>query len=119
MSDFSVNIKFDESYFKKLGLKEGYGEAIDVAVDHTLHDAENISRREAPIDTGNLRRGISKYHKEKCEGAIISRAHYWVYLQYGTSKMNANPFVTRTANKVGPRFTKYIHEEFKNRNIID
>lgn len=119
MSDFSVDIKFDDSYFEKLGLNDEYVDAIDKGVVHTLHDAENTSRREAPIDTGNLRRGISKYHREKCEGAIISRAPYWVYLQYGTSKMSPNAFVTRTAKKVGPKLPQYIHEEFKNKNIID
>lgn len=121
MPSFSVDIKFDDSYFKKLGLKnhDGYEDVLDRALEHTLHDAENISRREAPIDTGNLRRGISKHHPRKCEGAIISRAPYWVYLQYGTSKMSPNPFVTRTARKVGPRFTKYIREEFKNKGIIE
>lgn len=123
MADFSVDIKFDDSYFKKLGLKEGgYEDALDTAVDHTLHDAENTMRREAPIDTGNLRRSISKFKPGKCQGQIHSSLHnppYWIYLQYGTSKMSSNPFVTRTARKVGPKLTRYIHEELKNSGVFE
>lgn len=122
MASFSVDIKFDDSYFQKLGLKEGYEDALDTAVDHVLNDAENTMRREAPIDTGNLRRSISKFKPGKCQGQIRSSLHnppYWIYLQWGTSKMNANPFVTRTARKVGPRLTKYVHEELKNNGVLD
>ena len=123
MADFSVDIKFDDSYFKKLGLKEGgYEDALDTAIDHTLDDAENTMRREAPIDTGNLRRSISKFKPGKCQGQIHSSLHkppYWIYLQYGTSKMSPNPFVTRTARKVGPKLTRYIHDELKNSGVLE
>ena len=121
---FSVDVKFDDSYYKKLGLhkKAGYKDVLDIAVDHTLHDAENTMRREAPIDTGNLRRSISKHKPNKCQGQIhssLKNPAYWVYVQYGTSKMSANPFVTRTAKKVGPNLSKYVHEELKNQGITD
>ena len=71
---FGVDIKFNESYYKKLGLNKqnGYEEALDLAVDHTWHDAENTMRREAPIDTGNLRRSISRHKPNKCQGEIRS-----------------------------------------------
>lgn len=153
MATFSIDIKFDDSYFKKLGLKgEGYEDALDTAVDHTLDDAENTMRREAPIDTGNLRRSISKFKPGKCQGQIHSSLHnpaYWIYIQYGTQahavkarkkpylkfktkdgkwhsvkevKIPArapNPFVTRTARKVAPRLTQYVHEELKNSGVVE
>ena len=120
--NFSVDIKFNDSYFKKLGLnkKAGYDEALDVAVDHAIHDAENICRREAPIDTGNLRRSIHRNRPSKCQGELRVRgAPYWVYLQYGTSKMSANPFVTRTARRVKPKLTEYVLEELKRAGILE
>ena len=99
MSNFSVDVKFDDSYFKKLGLHHhnGYEDALDIAVEHTLHDAETIMRREAPIDTGNLRRSISKYKKGKCQGEIHSSLHnppYWIYIQFGTP-----PYTIRARKK--------------------
>lgn len=122
MGNFSIDVKFNESYFKKLGLnkKQGFDDALDKAIDHTIHDAENIARREAPIDTGNLRRSIHKNKPQKCVGELTARgAPYWVYLQYGTSKMDANPFVTRTARKVAPNMKQYTLEELKNSGILD
>lgn len=122
VANFSVDIKFNDSYYKKLGLdkKAGYDDALDIAVDHAIHDAENIARREAPIDTGNLRRSIHKRRPSKCQGELTARgAPYWVYLQYGTSKMSANPFVTRTARKVKPKLTEYVLEELKRAGILD
>lgn len=120
--NFSVDIKFNDSYFKKLGLKNkaGYDDALDMAVNHAIHDAENICRREAPIDTGNLRRSIHKRKKGKAQGELHARgAPYWVYLQYGTSKMSANPFVTRTARKVKPKLKDYVLEELKRAGVLD
>lgn len=118
----SIDIKFNKSYFKKLGLdkKSGYDDALDVAVDHTIHDAENICRREAPIDTGNLRRSIHRNKPGKCQGELRARgAPYWVYVQYGTRKMSANPFVTRTARRVKPNLQKYVLEELERANILE
>ena len=122
VANFSIDINFNTSYYKKLGLKNkhGYTEALDIAVDHTIHDAENIARREAPVDTGNLRRSIHKNKRGKCQGELSARgASYWVYLQYGTIKMPANPFVTRTARRVKPKLQQYIIEELKNAGVID
>ena len=122
VANFSIDIKFNPSYFEKLGLdkKHGFDDALDVAVDHAIHDAENICRREAPIDTGNLRRSIHKRRLGKCQGELTARgAPYWVYLQYGTSKMDANPFVTRTARRVKPKVQEYVLEELKNAGILE
>lgn len=122
VANFSINIKFDESYYKKLGLKNknGFENALEKAIDHAIHDAENICRREAPIDTGNLRRSIHKRKPGKCQGELTARgAPYWVYLQWGTSKMAANPFVTRTAQIVKPKVTPYVLEELKKAGVLD
>ena len=121
-ASFHLDINFNKSYYKKLGLKEksSFDNAIDNAVDHSIHDAENICRREAPIDTGNLRRSIHKNKQNKGQGELRQHgAPYWVYLQYGTSKMSANPFVTRTARKIKPKVKEYILEELKQAGILE
>lgn len=118
--EFSAKIEFSDDYYKKLGLKDQneFNRIIDPAVNHALHDAENICRREAPIDTGNLRRSIHKNKRGLGRGELRSRAHYWVYLQYGTSKMPANPFVTRTVKKVSPELKKYVLEELERSGVL-
>ena len=116
----SIDIKFNDSFYKKLGLQAGgsFDAALDKAIDHGIQEAENTCRIEAPIDTGNLRRSIHKNKPEKCVGELRSRANYWVYLQWGTSKMDANPFVTRTAKKVGPKLPEYLIEELDEMGVL-
>ena len=133
VASFSVEVKFDDSYYKKLGLKgEGYEDAIDAGVDHVLNDAENIIKREVPRPghsmsrskppykpTGNLQRSIHKNKLGKGQGELRSNVPYWVYVQYGTSRMPANPFVTRTARKIKPKLAEYVMEELKRAGVID
>lgn len=148
VANFSIDIKFNESYFKKLGLsnKAGFDDALDTAVDHSIHDAENICRREAPIDTGNLRRSIHKRKPGKCQGELHARgAPYWVYIQYGHGEItpkngkflkfknkkgedifvkripprSPNPFVTRTAHRIKPKVSEYVIEELKKAGILE
>ena len=119
-----IDVRLEESFYKKLGLKgKTYEQALDKAIDHALSDGVNICRREAPIKTGQLRRKTDKRKPSKCEGEIINTARngggepYWQYVQYGTSKMNANPFVTRTANQIKPKLSRYVEEEIKSMGV--
>ena len=116
-----IEVDFSDLFYKKLGLKshDTYEKALDNTIDHATHDAENTCRRESPIDTGNLRRSIHKNKPGKCQGEILAQdAPYWVYLQWGTSKMDANPFVSRTISEVGPKLPKYFHEELKHMGVL-
>lgn len=135
----TLSVKFSEKFYKKLGLNNGAGfeDACDKAVEHALSDSENIIKREVPRPghsmsranppykpTGNLYRSIHRVKKKKCVGELRSNARskrklYWYFVNYGTIKMPANPFVTRTANKVAPQFKKYIHEELSSMGIFD
>ncbi len=115
----TVEVKFNDSFYKKLGVSGNtFEKSLDKAIDHVISDAENTCRREAPIKTGNLRRSIHKNKPSPCVGELRSRANYWVYLQWGTSKMPANPFVTRTAKQVAPKLPEYIIDELKNNGVI-
>ena len=123
-----MKIEFRPSYYKKLGLKgNGFEDALDRGIDHSLSEAENIIKREVPRPghsmsttgykpTGNLQRSIHKNKRGKCSGELRSNARsngvlYWPFVNYGTSKMPANPFVTRTVNQVAPKVKEYVHEE--------
>ena len=122
VANFSINVEFSDSYFKKLGLTKdaSYEKELDKAVKHTLHDAENICRREAPIRTGNLRQSIHKKKTGKCQGVLmVHGAPYWIYVQSGTSRMSPNPFVTRTAYKLKKKLPEYIMEELQSMGVFD
>jgi len=60
----TIDISFNPSYFKKLGLTgKGFKEPLSRTIDHALLETENTMKREAPIDTGNLRQSI--HHQKK------------------------------------------------------
>lgn len=135
----TLTVKFSDSYYKKLGLKGGstFEDALDRGIDHALSEAENIIKREVPRPghsmsrsnppykpTGNLQRSIHKSKKGKCSGELRSNARsngtlYWQFVQFGTSKMPANPFVTRTARLVAPKLKEYLHEELEGMGILN
>lgn len=134
----TLKVEFSDSYYKKLGLRNGssYEDALDRSIDHALSEAENIIKREVPRPghsmsrstppykpTGNLQRSIHKSKKGKCSGELRSNARsngvlYWGFVQFGTSKMPANPFVTRTAYKVAPKLKEYLHEELSSMGVL-
>lgn len=138
MGGLTLSVKFSNSYYKKLGLEAGssYEDALDRSIDHALSEAENIIKREVPRPghsmsrsippykpTGNLKRSIHKSKRSKCKGELRSNARsngvlYWQFVQFGTSKMSANPFVTRTARKVAPKLKEYLHEELEEMGVL-
>ena len=114
----NIDVELEDSFYKKIN-HAALEKAIDKGLDHGIHDAENTCKREAPIDTGNLRRSIHKNKPGKGTVELIApNAPYWVYVQYGTSKMDDNPFVTRTAKQIAPKIPKYIREELKNEEVL-
>lgn len=108
MAAFTVDVKMSPGLKKTLG--EGFKKKIDEALVNTGLEAEGICVQEAPIDTGRLRGSISSKHMGDGEVGITSDVEYWVYLQYGTSKMAANPFVTRTVEQIPKILDKNIKD---------
>lgn len=106
----SIKIDFSDHFNKVVGAK--IDEIADKALQRTIAEADSICQREAPVDTGNLRRSIGTSHPSKCIVCLTCGAYYWRYQQYGTSKMKANPFVTRTAKQI-------IGDNLIQRNIND
>ena len=119
-----IELKFDDSFYKKIGSSTGtsYADLADKVIDRILPEAENNTRSEAPILTGNLRRSISRSKPKKGIGEIrssLKNPAYWVYVQYGTSKMAANPFVTRAARTVSQDISEYVKEVLQSMGISD
>lgn len=68
-------------------------------------------KKEAPVRSGKLRQNIraesAKGHPDiagisirvKGKSKNPSNAYYWRFLEYGTSKMKANPFIRRGADE--------------------
>jgi len=76
---------------------------LDAAVNRALLEiAEAIAARAhelVPVDTGALQRSLSVKQRRQLE-AIIEMLYYGFYVEYGTSKMRAQPFIRPSIDAV-------------------
>lgn len=120
-----VEMKVKESVHKKLD-NARMRNAMAKAVKQTMYDLMKAAIKEAPgpgrsrtpNPTGNLRRSHSvevRLDSNMIEGLLKNSANYWRYVQFGTSKMDADDFVTRAFNKVEPskKTAEYFHNLYK------
>lgn len=83
---YQLKVDFSDEYFKKLGLKESYDKVLADTLLLSSVQAEGLIRREAPVDTGNLRRSVQHFTKGSKEAGVSARgAKYWVDIEYGTA----------------------------------
>jgi HK97 gp10 family phage protein len=90
-------------------------ESIKEAPPNTDYRKDKSKPRKA---TGNLARSHSidvLVGRDMLEGVLKNSANYWTYVQYGTSRMNANDFVTRALSKVAPaeKCSEYFKQKYK------
>lgn len=85
----SVEINISKGLEKMLD-SSNYSKVTQDTLLRTAVKAEEITRREAPIDTGNLRRTINHFAKPK-ESGVYTKAKYWVMVEYGTKPHNITP----------------------------
>jgi len=100
--------------------------AMEKAVKQTMYDLMKASMKEAPgpgrsrtpNPTGNLRRSHSidvRLGSNMVEGLLKNSAEYWQYVNFGTSRMDADDFLTRAVSSVVPehKVAEYFHQYYK------
>lgn len=84
------------------------------AVSKTLVDMEADGKALAPVDTGNLRNSITNTGPLNTGGAIEGQvgptAEYGVYVELGTSRMRAQPFMGPAADRRIPGFVQAMEQ---------
>ena len=73
------------------------------AVAKAAFDTQARARARAPVDTGNLRNSIT-VDVQGTEASVGPEADYGIYLEYGTSRMAAQPYMNPAADEVEPGF---------------
>jgi HK97 gp10 family phage protein len=112
-----AKMTINDSLHKKLS-EVRMRNALQKSVKQTMYDLMKASMIEAPVDTGNLRRSHSievRLGSNTVEGLLKNSANYWQYVQFGTSRMNANDFVTRALSEVAPaeKCSEYFKQRYK------
>ena len=105
--------------------------ALEKSVKQTMNDLMTECIKEAPpntdyrkdkskprLATGNLARSHSvnfRISGSRMEGLLKNSASYWPYVQFGTSRMNANAFLTRALETVSPgeKCAEYFKKYYK------
>ena len=88
-------------------MKKGGLQSVQEVTDLATYLAKSLS----PIDTGHNRRSIRnkvKVYKDRAQGRIFTESGYGAYLELGTARMVARPYigpaVTQAFQKLGYKF---------------
>jgi len=74
-----------------------------LVVKRTAFDIEATGKVNAPVDTGNLESSIST-DVDGLTAEIGPTAEYGGYVEYGTSKMDAQPYMGPATDRHAPAF---------------
>lgn len=82
------------------------------AVKAETHDIAQDMRRDAPVDDGDLKRGIQEeIDATQLEGRAVSTAKHTKYVVHGTSRLAAQDFMTPAAERSRRRFPQRLKDE--------
>lgn len=83
----------------------------DVAVRKTAFDIQGDAQQLAPVDTGNLRNSIIVATAPGSARAVITpTANYAIYVELGTSRMAAKPFLGPATDRWEPAFHEAMRQ---------
>ena len=75
------------------------------AVMKAAHDIEGLAKRVVPVDTGNLKNSIQVAEDGEMAATIGPRGvEYDYYVEMGTRRMGARPYMRPAAEQVRPAF---------------
>ena len=77
---------------------------VDTIVKTAAFAVEGYAKDIAPFDTGALRGSIKAESKGIARAVIAPHKDYAAFLEYGTRKMKARPYMRPAAEKIAPQF---------------
>ena len=114
----SVDFSFKDSCN---GVKAALEAAILEALQGIGEAAEKHAKAKAPVDTGNLRDHIRHMVVEDDKSVLIGtydeEVPYALYVEVGTHKMAAQPFLKPAAAEHGSEYRKIIEAALKNNGL--
>lgn len=107
----SLEIKTDNTEL----VVDGINAAVLRALEQIGMAAEGYAKDLCPVDTGNLRNSITHTVDEKNGAAYIgTNVEYGPYVELGTAKQAAQPFLKPAASDYGETYWNIMEEELKN-----
>ena len=110
MSDIEVTF---QSNGEEIG--ELFEQACERALTRIGLQCESFVKKEFPVDTGNLRNSVSNRVEMSERSAYIgTNVEYSPYVELGTSKAAAQPFLKPAATEHNGAYKRIIEDEMKN-----
>lgn len=96
---------------------QGIKSAISVALEKIGLLAEGYAQMKCPVDTGNLRGSIT-HEVDAGEKAVYigTNVEYAPYVELGTSKQKAQPFLRPAATEHGDQYRQVLKDAFGSTN---
>ena len=96
---------------------QGISSAIGVALEKVGLVCEGYAQQLCPVDTGNLRASITHAVSPGEKAAYIgTNVEYAPYVELGTSKMQAQPFLRPAATEHGEEYRQVLKGELQGGN---
>lgn len=87
-------------------------EQVERAMEAVGLQAERHAKEECPVDTGRLRNSIS--HSASGNSAYIgTNVEYAPYVEMGTSRMSAKPYLKPAATEYGEEYKEIVRTHLK------
>ena len=108
----SANVKIEglkELQAKLNKYSEQKKRQVDTELQTTALEIETGAKKRCPVDTGRLRSSI--HHRGRdLDYEILTDVHYGKYIEYGTSKMGAKPYMFPAFEFAKPGLMQRISE---------
>ena len=96
-------------------IEQASDEAIDRALEAIGMQAEGYAKMKCPVDTGRLRNSITHTVDVTGRKAIIAtNVEYAAYVEYGTSRTKAQPYLQPAVKDHGDEYSAMVEEFLKN-----
>lgn len=103
------SIRVDEDNTEQV--VDGIDSAIGAALEEIGLLAENYAAKKCPADTGNLRGSIT-YEVDTADNAVYigTDVEYAPYVELGTSRQEAQPFLRPAASEHGAQYRRVLRK---------
>lgn len=71
---------------------------------------QGAAQDRAPVDTGNLKNGIFTRTPRRGYAEVVASANYAIYVELGTSRARAQPFLGPAVDLVEPEFYAAVEQ---------
>lgn len=103
---FTVKWRIVQNDFPKI--IAGMEAKADAIVTKAAMDLEAHAKTRAPVDTGTLKNSIQATRVGTAHWRVVVGADYGVYVEWGTSRMAAQPFLQPAIQAVSPGFLQAL-----------